>query len=136
MHGLEHAGGLPRGIEIRAGSHSHSTLNGRAQIGDDVAEHVRRDDHIVNFWLGHHVHRAGIDVVIIGFDRLVIGLHRLKGTQPEIVGKAQHVRFGDQRHFLAPKLFRVFKGVANAPLDSVPRGHLDLIGHFVRRVLV
>ena len=37
------------GVDVAAGGHAHAALEHACQVGDDVAEHVRRDDHVVVF---------------------------------------------------------------------------------------
>ncbi len=36
------------------------------QIGDDIAKHIRRHNHVVEFWRLYKPHAASIDVVVVG----------------------------------------------------------------------
>ena len=49
------------------------------EVGDDVAEHVGGDDHVVELGVLHHPHAAGVDVVVVGLD-VGIFVGRLPGT--------------------------------------------------------
>src|SRR4029079_14676429 len=60
-HGLEHADAF--GVDVAAGGDAHAALDDAAEVGDDVAEHVGGDDHVVELRVFHNPHAAGVDVV-------------------------------------------------------------------------
>ena len=62
-HGLEHADAL--GVDVAAGRHAQAALDHRRQVGDDVAEHVVGDDHVVVLGVLDEPHAAGVDVVVV-----------------------------------------------------------------------
>src|SRR4051794_24856582 len=43
-HRFEHADAF--GVDVAAGGHAHAALDDTGEVGDDVAEHVRGDDHV------------------------------------------------------------------------------------------
>ena len=61
---LEHR--CPLRVDVAARCQSHSPLDHRAEIGDDVAEHVGRDNDIEPLWVLHKPHGDGIDEVKLG----------------------------------------------------------------------
>ena len=58
----------PSGVDVAAGGDAHAALDDAGEVGDDVAEHVRGDDHVVELGVLHDPHAAGVDVVVVGFD--------------------------------------------------------------------
>ena len=99
-HRLEHAE-PPVGVDVAAGGDAHAALDDAGEVGDDVAEHVRRDDHVVELGVLHHPHAAGVDVVVVGLRCRDIPW-RLPGTcATRGRGRGEHVRLGDERELLA-----------------------------------
>ena len=59
---------VPSGIDVAAGGDAHAALNHRAEVGDDVAEHVVGDDHVEPLGVLHHPHAGGVDVGVVALD--------------------------------------------------------------------
>ena len=137
-HRLEHAHAAPIGIEVGPRGHAHASLQNAAEVGDDVAEHVGGDDHVVGIGVLHHPHAAGIDVVVVGLHVGVVLGHLLERPPPEVMAKRQHVGLGDERERLlrAVALPRVFEGPADAPLAALAGVDGLLHGHLVGRALL
>src|SRR5437762_12374063 len=64
-HGLEHADAALIGLDVAAGGDSEAALDHRAQVSDDVAEHVGGDDHVVVLGVLDHPHAAVPDAVVV-----------------------------------------------------------------------
>ena len=138
-HRLEHADAALVGVDVAAGGDAEAALNHRAEVGDDVAEHVGGDDHVVVLGVLHHPHAAGIDVVVVGLHVGVFLGHVLKRPPPEVVAVGQHVRLGDEREHLAlgvVPLARELERPADAPLAALAGVDGRLRGDFVGRVLL
>ncbi len=95
---LEHARGRLLRVQVRRGGQAHPALEHGAQVGDDVAEHVRRGDHVVSLGRRDHPHAAGVDVVVVGLDLGIVTRDFGEGPHPEVVRVGQDVRLGDHRH--------------------------------------
>ena len=54
MDWLEHRG--LAGMNIAAGRHAQPPLEGRGQVGYDIAKHVVGHDHVKLFRIARHVH--------------------------------------------------------------------------------
>ena len=138
-HGLEHAGPTRVRVEVAAGRDSHAALNHGTQVRDDVAEHVRRDDHVVVLGILDHPHAASIDVVVVRFDVAVLFRHVLERTPPQVMAIGQDVRLGHQSQTLAfgiVALAREVEGPTNAAFATFASVDRRLDGDFVGRVLL
>ncbi len=135
-HGLEHADAF--GVDVAAGGDAHAALDDAAEVGDDVAEHVRGDDHVVELGVLDDPHAAGVDVVVVFFDVGIFLADLLERAPPEVVAE-DDVRFGDERDLLAfgvVALLAELEGVTNATLASAAGVESGLRGDFVRRAFV
>ncbi len=137
-HRLVHAGAARIGIDVAAGGHAHAALQDAAQVGDDVAEHVRRHDHVVVLGILDHPHAAGVDVVVVGLDVGIFAGHFLKRSPPQVVAVGQHVGLGDEREHLLGVVAaaRELEGPADAALAALAGVDGRLAGDFVGRVLL
>jgi len=98
-HGLEHGHAL--GIDVAAGCDAQAALNDGGQVGDDVAEQILRDDHVVVLGLLDEPHGAGVDVVVVLLDfRIVRVAHLLVHAHPEITAVGEHVALVHQGEHL------------------------------------
>ena len=137
-HRLKHAHATGIGVEIAPCRDSHASLQNASQVSDDVAEHVRRHDHVIGLGILHHPHAASIDVVVVGLHIGVVLGHLLECPPPEVVAKGEHVGLRDEREGLpgTVPLPRVFEGPADAPLAALPRVDRLLHRHLVRCALL
>ena len=72
-----------------------------AEVGEDVAEEVVGDDHVVLLGRLHEVDAGGVDVVVGGGDVGVLGGDLVEGALPQVAGEGEHVRLVHQREVLA-----------------------------------
>src|SRR5438093_3575250 len=115
---LEHRD-LP-GMDVPRGGGAEAADERRAEVGEDVAEEVRRDDDVELLRLQHHPHRGGVDVHRVARDVGVAGADLLEHLTPELLHR-DRVRLVDERHVPARELARALEGVADDPLDARPR---------------
>src|SRR4051794_7772071 len=65
VHRLEHARRSAVDVEVAAGSEPDAAGNGRAEVSDDVAEQVVRDDDIESRRVGYEVEASRINVRVV-----------------------------------------------------------------------
>ena len=81
-------------VDVAARRNPHAALNHRAEVGDDVAEHVFRHNHVEPFGIFDHPHRHRVHVVIFARDvRVILRADFLMHPKPEIAAIGQHVGF-------------------------------------------
>ena len=149
--GLEHARALR--IDVAAGGDAHAALHHRAEVGDDVAEHVVGDDHVEPFGILDEPHRRGVHVGVIAFDgREILLADFVEGAFPEIEGVGQHVGLAAERQlgclagrgvlrlqsapgFAAAAFLGQFERETQATLHAAPGIDAFLDGDFVGRAL-
>ena len=68
MDGLEHRGVLALRVEVGTGREAHAARDGRAEVRQDVAEEVARDDDIELCRTDGQLHRAVVDVEVVELD--------------------------------------------------------------------
>ena len=90
--------------DVRARRHAHAALDRRRQVGEDVAEEVRRDDDVEAAGVAHHPRRERVDEHPLVADARELGGHLLRDLVPEHVAEARRVRLGRARHDAAPRL--------------------------------
>ncbi len=93
---LEHARNGPLGVQVARCGQPHPTLKHGTQVGDDIAEHVGRDDHVESFGVRHHPHAARVDMLIVALDLRVFTPDFGEGPYPQVVGEGQHVGLRNQ----------------------------------------
>ena len=138
-HRLEHAHPAWVGIDVAARRDAHAALHHAGQIGNDVAEHIGRDNHVVILGILHDPHATGVDVVVVGFDVGIVGRYFLEGSPPEVVARGEHVGLGDQREPFALGVVAfagVFERIANTAFATAAGVDGRLRGDLVRRALV
>ena len=108
-----------------------------AEVGEDVAEQVVGDDHVVAARVLHEVDARGVDVVVRGRDVGVLGGDLVERALPQVAGEGEHVGLVHERE-VAPAA-RLLSGQlereADAALDAHPRVDRALRGDLVRRAL-
>src|SRR5690606_13128118 len=92
--------------------------HGTTEVGEDVAEEVVGDDHVVAPRVVHEVDAGGVDVVVAGADVGVVGGHLVEGALPQVAGVGQHVGLVHQGGVLATAGCGQVEGVADAALDA------------------
>ncbi len=132
-HRLEHADAARIGVEISARRDAKTTLQNRCQVGDDVAEHVGRHDHVIILGRFHHPHAAGINVIIVGLNVGIFFRNFLERPPPQIVAIRQDVGLRNEGQFFLGivSLAREFKRPADAPLATLASVNGRLLGDFV-----
>ena len=94
---LEQRRARPGRVEVRRGGPPDPAGDGAAEVGEDVAEEVVGDDHVVPAGVLHEVDARGVDVVVAGRDVGVLGGDLVEGALPEIAGEREHVRLVHER---------------------------------------
>src|SRR4029450_6891621 len=94
--------------EVCARCEAETTYKARAQIADDVAEHVLRNEDRVILRILEHPHADGVDVHFVGPDIRVILCYVAETARHQSAGLAQHVWFLNQCDALTAPLLWVF----------------------------
>src|SRR6478736_8922557 len=68
VHGLEHRGGRPVGVDVAGGRQADAAGDRGGEVGDDVAEEVVGDDDVEATGVGRHEDRGRVDVQVVGGD--------------------------------------------------------------------
>ena len=136
---LEHA--RPAGVraEVRARRDAETALEDTRQVGDDVAEHIRRNDNVVIFRAVDHINAARVDVMVFFLNVRIFGADFLERPHPEVVSERKNVRFRDERNLFALRIVAaasVFKRPADAAFATFARVNRRLRRDFVRRSLL
>src|SRR3972149_7871749 len=97
MDRLKH--GNPVRIDVSRGGHAQSPLEGGAEVCDDVAKHVVRNDNLELLWFTDHLHGQSIDEEMFGHHIRVLGCYFVEGSLPEVVSVAQGVTLVCHSHF-------------------------------------
>ena len=116
---LEHRHAL--GVQVRPRRDAHPALDHRAQVGEDVAEHVVGDDHVEPGGVLDEVDAGGVDVdVVRRHVRAPLG-HLRERARPQVSRVVQDVRLVGHGHAAAPSgLAGQLEGVAQAPVHPAP----------------
>jgi len=144
VHGLEHPAAARLhvrpacvvGAHVGARGHPEASLQGRAEIGDDVAEEVVRDDHVVALGRAHHLQAEGIDVHVTSLDARVLLGHLVEAAAPEAVRVGHRVGLVGHVHALLAVLDGVREGRADDALDALAGVHVLVDRDLVRRALL
>ena len=105
----------------------------RADVGQDVAEQVRRHHDVQRLRMRDHPRRERVDVVLPVLDGRVVLPHDLGDLVPQHHRVRERVRLGRAREHLPRPLRGDLEAVAENAFDAVPREDADLLRHFVRR---
>ncbi|MNT01221.1 hypothetical protein D3C72_1356780 [compost metagenome] len=65
----------PLRIEVGRGGDADGTGAGRSQVGENVAEQIRRHHHIETIWLQHEARTENVDVLLVPSDVRVLLRH-------------------------------------------------------------
>ena len=94
-------------IQVRRGGPPDPAGDRTTEVGEDVAEEVVGDDHVVALRALDEVDARGVDVVVAGRDVRVLGRDLVERPLPEIAGEREDVRLVHQREVAAgPRLRR------------------------------
>ena len=92
MHGLEHGRPCAVGIEVGRSCSADAAGDRAAEVGQDVAEEVVGDDHIVALRVFHEIYAGRIGMVVDGFQIAVFGDDFVECALPEVACEVQHIR--------------------------------------------
>ena len=93
MNGFKHGGMLTLRVDVGPRRNTKTAGDRRAEIGENVAEQVGRDDHVERVRMRDHAGGQRIDVILAPFHRGVIGRDRFHALIPEHHAVLQCVRF-------------------------------------------
>jgi hypothetical protein len=117
---LEH--GDTVGVQVAAGRDAHAALDHRAQVGDDIAEHVVGDDHIEPSRPIEEVDAARVDVHVVDLHVRVLARDLVDDPLIQVSGEGQNVRLVHERDLASPaRSHRQLERVPNDPFDPVAR---------------
>ncbi len=100
VNGLKHA--HTAGIDVCRCCHSEPSLQLSSDIGDDITEHVVRDDHLKLFRFFQHLHGKGVNKPVCLFDAGVFLANFVEYTLPQVPLVAEHVALVAHRDFREP----------------------------------
>ena len=129
---LEHRRVLAFRVDVAARRDAQAAGHGRAEIREDVAEEIRRHDHVDARRIGDHPRRQRVDVILAPRHRRVVLRHFVDHLVPQHQRIVQRVRLGRAGEQLARPLHRGLEAVARDPLDPVAREHAQLLRDFLR----
>src|SRR5690606_18687773 len=118
VHRLEHRRAGAGGDQVAGGGEPDPPGYRAAEVGEDVAEEVVGDDHVVLLGRLHEVDAGRVDVVVGGGDVGVLGGHLFEGALPEVAGEGEDVGLVDQGEVLALAPGGQREGVPDAALDA------------------
>src|SRR5579862_346037 len=132
VHRLEDRGVL---ADVARGRHSQATHEAGVEVREDVAEEVRRHDHVELVRVHHELHGAGVDDALVAIDPAHVLLRDVAARlEEEARERLQHIRLVHERHLLALVLHRVLESeLADAPAARA-RVHARSERHRVRIV--
>ena len=105
------------GREVRARRHAHAALDRRREVGEDVAEEVRRDDDVEARRVAHHARGERVHEHPLDADAVELRRRLLHHLVPEHVAEARRVRLRRARQRSAAGS-RELEGVADDALDA------------------
>ena len=92
MDGLEHRGAGAGGVEVGGGGAADPAGDCAAEVGEDVAEEVVGDYHVVATRILYEMDARRVDVVVGGRDVGVLSRDGVERALPEVARERQHVR--------------------------------------------
>src|SRR5205823_1626485 len=95
--------------EVRAGRETESADEARAQIADDVAEHVFRNEYGVILRILEHPHADGVDVHFVGPNVRIVFGYVPETTHHQPARFTEHIWFLDYGHAFASGFLGEFK---------------------------
>src|SRR5690606_8047215 len=118
VHGLDHRGPGALGVEVAGRGQADAPGDRAAEVGEDVAEQVVGDDHVVALRVLDEVDAGGVDVVVGRAHLGVLGGHLVENPLPQVAGVGEHVGLVHQGQVLAAAPLGEVEGVADAALDA------------------
>src|SRR6476469_7622845 len=91
-------------MDVAAGGHAQPALQGRGQVGDDVAKHIVGYDHIKLFGIAGHVHAERVHVHVLRLNLRIFGGDDLENALPQATAKVMTLDLSDIKTFLRPCL--------------------------------
>src|SRR5205807_5808127 len=85
-------------MNVSAGRHPEPTLQSRSQVGDDVAKHVVRHDHVELAGITHHLHAERIHVHVRRLDLRIFPAYFLEHALPQPARMRHGIRFVAHQH--------------------------------------
>ena len=131
MDRLEHRHAIR--VQVGGGSQADTAGHRTTEVGEDVAEQVVGDDHVVTLGVLHEVDAGGVDMVVRRLDLGVLGSDFVEGAFPEIAREGEDVGLVHEGDVLAA-LYREVEGVADAAFDTHAGVDRTLGGDLVRGV--
>ena len=116
MDRLEHRRAAAGRVDVGRGGKAQPALDRRAQVGQDVAEQVRRHHHVQRLGCQHHPGGQRVDVIGGDLDLGIFGGDLAGDLVPEHHGMALRVRLGDRSQSSRPPL-RLFEAKAQDAFD-------------------
>ena len=95
--GSNSPGTSPPGRRLALARHAHAALQRRAEVGEDVAEEIRGDDHVERVGPQHHARRERVDEDVLVADVGIARSHLGGDLVPEHVAVARGVGLGRAR---------------------------------------
>src|SRR5438045_2365039 len=81
-----------RRVEVRRGGTADAAADGPGEVGEDVAEQVVGDDHVVATGIRQHVDARGVDVVVVGGHIGILARHLAERALPQVAREGEHIR--------------------------------------------
>src|SRR6185312_10493024 len=129
VHRLEHRR-LPR-MDVARRRHAETALEGRTEVGHDVAEQVVGDDDLELPRVEHHVHRQRVDVIVRRLDSRVLRRDFLEHALPQRVPLLHGVALVGHAHLREATRLGELKGVPDDAVDALEGVQLFLDRDFV-----
>ena len=90
-------GPVRAGLRLADDARPMPPLTRAAEVGEDVAEQVVGDDHVVALRVLHEVDARRVDVVVRRADLRVLGGDLVERALPQVAGERQHVGLVHER---------------------------------------
>ncbi|TME67508.1 MAG: hypothetical protein E6I49_15755 [Chloroflexi bacterium] len=103
-----------------SGAHYLATGERGTEVGDDVAEEIRRDHDVELLGLEDHPHRRSVDVHSVAAHVGEFLADLLEDVAPDLLNR-NGIRLIDEGDVLLPVLARELEGIADDSLDARPR---------------
>ena len=118
-------------MQVARRRHPEAALELRAEVGDDVAEHVVRDDDLELAGVLHELHRQRVDVEVRGLDVGMVARDLLEHALPEGMAERERVALVRHAHLRPAVRLRVLERVLDDPVHA-----LEGVDLFLHRDLV
>ena len=122
---------VPPGLMLPPGGEPEPALDHRAEVGDDVAEHVRRDHDVEPLRVLDEPHGDRVHEGVLGRDGGVRGRDVGEDLAPEPVDVREDVRLVDRRDLPLPPLGELER-VLHHPARPLAGHDPDLVREFLR----